>query len=199
MTLIIHAPYKGGIVLISDLQNSYFDNSNKIDYKEPVKKLFYLFNKDILIGCSGDTLAYQNLYYKLKRDHSLNADNVLQKIKDFIKEIHEESRLSQNISPTDLEICLITKDNDSIKSINLIGYTEKDTIDSDTFSFIGSIKFISPQIRGIKIIKEYFTQEDAIKFGVSLLKYIADLDDSVGGIEKYGCNIVVVDKKEGFT
>lgn len=190
MTLIIHIPYNSGIVVISDNQNSYLEGYT-VKAKEFVEKSYVDLDKNIVIVCAGETLLYKNMFHRLRTDNTIDYTNIIDKIKFYLLGKNKEGILVKQDELADIESIVVTKANGNILSMNMIGHIEQDSIKKASFTTIGSKK-IHSQIQMIKFDITALTKDDAIRFGLSLIDYIAVDDNSVGRTNEFGANIIII-------
>ncbi|MCK4733555.1 MAG: hypothetical protein KAT65_13970 [Methanophagales archaeon] len=194
MTLIVHIPYKLGIVIVSDQKNTYLNNDFKPEYGVVDKSLVKPDMGYVLV-CAGDTLVYQNMFHTIRTDTSIDCRNIRDRVKEYINAKLKEGRL---ITDTyDIELLIVTKNGDEISSLDMLGATERGTIRTDSFTTIGSHQ-IPKELVFLKFHVENLELDDAISFGLSTINFVSGIDDGVGHTNEYGASIIIVEKDGGI-
>ena len=196
MTLIVHIPYNEGVVIVADNQNTYGDYT--IEESEPIDKSLVKPEKNFVLVCAGKTLLFQNMYHTLKVDNSIDNTTIKEKIKEYIRTAQSDGTLARTTELPDIEIFLVTRADNTVVSLDMIGQIERDSIKPDSFSTIGS-KIIPNQLRSIKFNVSTLTQDDAIQFGIYVINLISEIDKKVGHTKKFGATIIIIPKSTSNT
>lgn len=197
MTLIIHIPYNSGKLIVSDKQDSFPEGYRIVD-KEPIDKSLVDADKEFVVVCAGSTRLYRNMYCTIQADGTVNVDNVKRKIIGYLIEQQRSGLIGGSADLPDVELILLTRKNGNINSTYLISHQEQGSLKNDTFDTIGSKK-VHYQTRMIKFIIDNVTREDSINFGLSLLDYVASIDDSVGHTSVFGSTIIDIPNEGAIT
>lgn len=191
MTLVVYIPYKDGIVVVSDNQNT-FEEKNGEKNARPTEKCFVNTSKNYAIVCAGFTSVYRKMYYCLKEDSSVDSSNVKNKVKEYIEKERKNTKFGDDVNA--LEILIITKNSGELKILDMIDTDELDSIKSTKLWFIGS-KHIHSQIWNLQLNPLKISKEDAINLGLSIIEYTAEIDRTIGRVTQYGASLVIFPKE----
>lgn len=187
MTLVIYIPFNDGTLLISDRQDTYYNDLRK----EPINKIVAISNLRAVVGFAGDTQKCRFLIDQLRRTNlSLS----------FLETYRQEYRRCYGIpelgfQQDDVELLVVTYNSNNEKVVyNVLGALTNE-IDSDKCAAIGSgAKSILPQLQ-LNTLK--IEKEEAEKFGLTLLKYASIIDLSIGDPVNHGYNLSLIETEIG--
>lgn len=188
MTLVIYVPFKNGSIMISDRQNTYFQDLTR----EPIDKIAVLSKFKIVLGFSGPTQQCRYLIDQLRQfDSSLSFEETYRKIYQACYGSPELGFRSD-----DVEFLVVTqKLTGKELTVHKILGAVMNKIDNRKCAAIGGgTKYIVPQFQLNTLT---ISKEEAEEFGLTLLAYASIIDVSIGNPMIYGYNLVSIGSEIG--
>jgi 20S proteasome alpha/beta subunit len=181
MTLVIYIPFSGGVMMISDRQNTYFEDLTR----EPIDKMVKLQNFNAILGFAGPTQRCRYLIDQLRRD-----DAVLS-FEESYERIYGRCCGTPELGfrPDDVELLVLTHKTtgEGFTVHRILGAVMNEVDEKKCTAIGGGAKYIVPQLQ---LNTNEVSRDEAEEFGLTLLAYTSIIDISVGSPATYGYNIV---------
>lgn len=183
MTLVIYIPFRNGSLLISDRQNTFFQDLTM----EPVDKIVILPNFRSVIGFAGRTPQCRHLIDKLRRIGTPSS------FEETYREVYQECRGSPELGflSDDVELLVVTNKPSGKEFVvrKVLGGLMHEVDNKKCWAIGEGAKYVGPQLQ---IDTRTTSKEEAEEFGLALLRYVSLIDISVGDPTTYGYNVVVI-------
>lgn len=186
VTLITYIPYDDGSLIISDRQNTYFDDMSR----EPINKIIAIPSLNSIIGFAGPTQMGRYLIDQL-RYTILNLTFI-----DTYRDVYERCYGTPMLGfrEEDVEFLVVNIEGGNKKLYKIIGSLTNE-IDLDVCTALGcGSKYLIPQLQ---LEAHSINRHQAEQFGLRLLKYVSIIDIRVGDPLIYGYNISFVEEACG--
>jgi 20S proteasome alpha/beta subunit len=188
MTLVIYVPFKNGSIMISDRQNTYFQDLTR----EPIDKIVTLPNFRAVLGFAGPTQQCRYLIDQLKRDKSSllfekTYEEVYQKCYGFPE---------LGFRSDDVELLVVARKSSDRGFVvrKILGAVMNEIYEEKCAAIGGGSKYIVPQLQLSTLT---ISRDEAEEFGLTLLAYTSMIDISVGNPITYGYNLVFIGTEIG--
>lgn len=185
--MVLLIPYNQGCFLIADRQETFRDGS-----KTEFTKLYLHGDNGPAMGCAGGADLIRKLYSELRGlDFSIQtpSTSIKQKLDQSIKEAHENAAL---IGPG--------LDPDRLKIDFFLIEIRNNEIDTSLFNRLWIRKIDRAKIHAIPeeniAVRQYlidttsFSEEDAISFGIEILRQVSFHNVTVGPPEYHGYDMI---------
>ena len=187
MTSLIYLPCKGGCILISDrLEIDLTGVAYEVD------KIFVSKNCDFAIAGAFSSSIIERFFAKIKRDASINGNNIDQKFEDIMTEILSfEKKLTPEKTEEAQFIIIASKDGKITPFYGRVSagqpyISEKSKDIPFCVGYGESLLTYLVKDRNYQTLALY----EAIPYSIALMKEVSDMFPFVGGLEKYGFGIV---------
>lgn len=195
MTLVLLIPYDQGCVLMADRQETFSDGS-----KDDLTKLYCHGDDGPAMGCAGGADLIRKLFSEL-RGLNFSTQSPLTIIKQQLDQsIREASENAALMGPG--------LDPDRMKIDFLLVETQNDDLVASSFNGLWTRKLDRTKIHAIPednvVVKQYlidttsFTEENAIGFGLRVLRQISLHNYTVGPPEYHGYDMIKIDDTGKF-
>ncbi|RDJ30992.1 MAG: hypothetical protein DWQ18_04665 [Crenarchaeota archaeon] len=187
MTLILYLKCQDAQLIIADRKQTNSSSTSEIS-----KKYYLPKNKEFLLALSGDVDRIFTIINELKSDQTINSDNARIKI----------SQIMQN-SPTfggEIKVSsglLMIKENTKYQfhQVHLSNSMQTIIDDAPKFKSYGDGIEIANHL--IRKFKPYELEwKIALEYGLSILNEVSKSIESVGNIEDYGVDVILISNNE---
>jgi len=184
MTLVIFIPYNEGGILISDRQNTYGDGSI-----EPIDKIAYIEELNVVSGFAGDTTKCMYLLDKLKEE----TDEEI--FLEHYRRVYEEcyGRNALEFTNFDTKLLTLLWLEDGLNLYRIFGATPNRLPIERCYAIGSGSRHIIPHMQIDTLEREVGEVE---KFGTMLLEYSHRCDNTIGSPISYGYNIALMNADE---
>lgn len=188
MTLIIYIPFKNGALMISDRQNTYFEDLTR----EPINKIIALPKFKVILGFAGSTKQCRYLIDQLRRDNgTLTFEETYERV---YRRCYGSPELGFRSDDVEMLALQYKSTEEGIVLHRILGplMNEVDRVKCQAIG--GGAKYIGPQLQLDTLT---ISKEKAEEFGLTLLAYASTIDISVGNPATYDYNEVFIDTQIG--
>lgn len=188
MTLVIYIPFKNGSLMISDRQNTYFQDLTR----EPIDKIVILPNFRAVLGFAGPTQQCRYLVDQLR--HFDAPSSFEETYRDVYQRCYGLPELG--FRSDDVELLVVTYESAGKGLVvhRILGAVMNEIDDKKCAAIGGGAKYIAPQLQLNTLT---LSKERAEEFGSTLLAYASMIDISVGNPTTYGYNVVLIGTSNG--
>lgn len=188
MTLVIYVPFRRGAIMISDRQNTDFDDLTR----EPINKIVTLPNFKAVLGFSGFTQQCRYLIDQLRRANaSLTFEETYERV---YQRCYGSSELGFRSDAVEMLALQYKSAEEGLVIHKILGALMNEVDSEKCHAIGGGAKYIIPQLQLNTLT---ITKEKAEEFGLTLLTYAAIIDISVGNPATYDYNVAYVDTQIG--
>lgn len=199
MTLIFHFPYKNGVVIVADKQETYFDEDGKKVGDNITEKTLAIQGRNYAIALAGRTKLIEIIINKLVANEKIVATNIVEYIQNYAKNniINEIDTRGEYFDLKGLEIFLVLLDDRNITSIEFLGTESPINLYRGKYKTIGGATYkLSPHLGEIEFNYDRVEKDDAIDFCIACIDFFSEYDNTIS--IKYGIDIITIDEKEGI-
>jgi len=183
MTLVIYVPFKNGSTMISDRQNTCFQDLTS----EPIDKIVILPNLKAVLGFAGPTQKCRYLVDQLRHVGAPSS------FEESYREVYQRCYGSPELGfrSDDVELIGVTHKlgGEGLVVHKILGAVMNEVDDKKCAAIGGGTKYIVPQLQLDTLTID---KEKAEEFGLTLLAYASMIDISVGNPMTYGYNVVSI-------
>lgn len=184
MTLVIYVPFKNGALMISDRQNTYFEDLTR----EPIDKIVELPTFGVILGFAGPTQQCRYLIDQLRREDASSP------FRESYERVYRRCcGLSElGFHSDDVELLTLTRGTagKGHKVHKILGAVMNELDEKKCTAIGAGAKFIVPQLQ---LKTQEISKQKAQEFGLALLGYASMIDISVGSPTTYGYNIATIE------
>jgi branched-chain amino acid transport system substrate-binding protein len=178
MTIGLYIPFNTGVLLISDRLNTIYGNQ-----KVQVDKIVQIDENTVMSFCGSTEHCKYIIDIIKQKSRELGIVKISEIIRDTLYELRKESGFSD-----DLEF-IVVRNYQKIRVWKLLNGVSNE-LEPDSNHAMGLYSSIIPHLelfstRGL-------SKEDAIRFGIDLVGWVSRIENKVGSLSEYGCNICLI-------
>jgi len=183
MTLIIFNQCSDGQVIILDRKET-----NTSSVGQSTKKYFLPKNQEFILALSGDSLRIDTIFSALTLDSSINSENVIAKLDEIIK----NSPIFGSGLVESSGLLLLRKTNSFLFYNVWFTNSQRSIVEENPpFKHYGEGGALADYLIR-KFDLQNFTWEIACKYLISIMQEVSTIVDSVGNLERFGFDIIVI-------
>lgn len=196
MTLILTVPFKTGLILACDRQNTSRNpqRNHEIVGNKQIPKKFHIdnFHQSFVIAEWNLPEYNWNLIRQIENDETINATNVVEKIYELTRRYMNELKtgsLSYAQGTPTFNMIIITN------NLEMYRIFDDSPPQKEETNIINTYPLRAKDIQNIKINIKYFLENDAIYMACSIIQLTSSFVSGVGSPKINGVDIIKISEK----